>query len=291
MGAKGWMAIKLDLEKAYDRLRWEFIRETLIDMKLPNHLVEIVMNCVTSSTLNIIWNGEPTEFFKPSRGIRQGDPISPYLFVACIERLAQLIESLIMEGKWKAIPLTRGGTCISHLMFADDIVLFGEASTQQAQVIKDCLEDFCAWSGQKINTQKSSIYFSPNTNEAMSVEICNVLNIARTTDFGCYLGVPTINGRVNSAMFQSVITRVDKRLAGWKARCLSLAGRLTLIQSTITAIPAYTMQAAKLPRSLCDQLDKKIRCFLWGGTNMQRKPHLVAWDEVTKEKTQGGLGL
>ena len=276
-GTKGWMAIKLDLEKAYDRLRWSFIRETLDLMHLPSSLVNVIMNCVTSSSFRILWNGEPTEPFKPSRGVRQGDPLSPYLFVACMERLSQLIEWLCVEGHWKAIPVTRGGTQVSHLMFADDIVLFGEASRTQAEVMIKCLTDFCAWSGQKVNTQKSSVYFSPNTNEATAAEICNVLGISKTDDLGRYLGVPTINGRVTRATFQEVLSKVDKRLAGWKTKYLSLAGRATLIQATLTSIPAYVMQSARLPRSLCDDLDRKFRRFLWGGSNSQRKPHLVRW--------------
>ena len=80
-GSKGWMAIKIDLEKAYDRLKWTFIRDTLSKVKLPSNLVEVIMSCITSSSLSIFWNGEPTDYFKPSRGIRQGDLLSPYLFV------------------------------------------------------------------------------------------------------------------------------------------------------------------------------------------------------------------
>jgi len=123
-GTKGWMAIKIDLEKAYDRLRWTFIHDTLAQMKLPESIIGIIMNCVTSSTLNILWNGEPTGAFYPTRGIRQGDPLSPYLFVACMERFSQLIEASCSGGQWKGIPVCKGGPRISHLMFADDIVLF-----------------------------------------------------------------------------------------------------------------------------------------------------------------------
>jgi len=290
-GHTGWMAIKLDLEKAYDRLSWTFIQDTLVKMRLPGSLIKVIMTCVSSCTLNILWNGKPSETFQPSRGVRQGDPLSSYLFVACMERLSQLIEAHCTQGDWQAIPLTRAGTRLSHLMFADDVVLLGEASLKQAQTIKSCLLEFCQASGQKISLEKSRVYFSPNTNAATVVEICNILNIPSTDDFGRYLGVPTLHGRVTNAKFQDVVTRVENRLAGWKAKCLSLAGRLTLIQSTITAIPAYVMQSACLPRSMCDMLDKRIRRFLWGGTSLTRKPHLVAWDTVIKDKEAGGLGI
>ena len=290
-GAKGCMAIKIDLEKAYDRLRWTFIHDTLVQMRLPDSIIGIIMNCVTSCSLNILWNGEPTGAFYPTRGIRQGDLLSPYLFVACMEGLSQLIEASCNGGHWKGIPVCKGGPRLSHLMFADDVILFGEASKEHARVIKDCLVKFCQASGQKLSAQKSCIYFSPFTNEANIAEICNTLEIGRTNDLGKYLGVPTINGRVTKATFQEVLNRVDRRLVGWKAKCLSLAGRTTLIQATINAIPAYTMQSSRLPRSVCDELDKKIRRFLWGGSNMERKPHLVSWDVVSKERKEGGLGL
>jgi len=290
-GQKGWMAIKLDLEKAYDRLRWTFLKDTLAKMHLPELLIDVIMACVSSCTLNILWNGTPTKTFRPTRGIRQGDPLSPYLFVACMERLSQLIETQCLQGNWQAIPLVRNGTRISHLMFADDVVLLGEATRTQAHTIKNCLTEFCNASGQKISLAKSKVFFSPNTNEATAVEICNILGIQETDDFGRYLGVPTLHGRVTNAKFQDVITRVENRLAGWKAKCLSLAGRITLIQSTVTAIPAYIMQSARLPRSVCDSLDKRIRRFLWGGTTLARKTHLVAWNTVIKEKESGGLGI
>jgi len=158
-GAWGWMAIKLDLEKAYDRLSWSFIHDTLSHMRIPEQLIAVIMHCVSSCSLNILWNGEPTAAFSPSRGIRQGDPLYPYLFVACMERLSQLIDADCQAGRWKGIPVSRGGPRISHLMFANDVVLFGEASKEQASIVQACLSEFCKLSGQKLSTQKSSIYF------------------------------------------------------------------------------------------------------------------------------------
>jgi len=111
---------------------------------------------------------------------------------------------------------------------------------------------------------KSRVYFSPNTKDSQIDKICNILGMESTDDLGRYLGVPTINGRVTRAQYQYVLERLDKRLAGWKTTCLSLAGRATLVQSTLAAILTYTMQTTRLPRSVCDDIDRKVRRFFVG---------------------------
>ena len=170
-----------------------------------------------------------------------------------------------MSGLWHPIQASCGGPKLLSLLFADDLILFAEASIEQSHFVKDCLDRFCEASGQKGNASKSRIYFSPNTCEQSRESVCEVLGMSSTEDLGRYLGVPTINGRITKATYRHVVERVERRLAGWKTKCLSLAGRITLIQSTISSIPAYTMQTAKLPRSTCDELDRKTRRFLWGG--------------------------
>lgn len=112
------MTIKIDLENAYDRLRWEFIRDTLIRMQIPIRLAETIMQCVDSAELQILWNRSPDESFKPSRGICQGDPFSPYLFVMCMERLSHIIDEAVDNGEWKPVKCSRQGPPLFHLFFA-----------------------------------------------------------------------------------------------------------------------------------------------------------------------------
>lgn len=164
-GAVGYKAIKIDFEKAYDRLRWSFVRHSLNELRLPKSMIEVIMRCISSTSLQILWNGEPTDSFAPTRGIRQGDPLSPYIYVICMERLTHLIEQEVSLGAWRAVRASRNGPQLSNLAFADDLILFGEASIDQAKVIMACLEQFCDMSGSKVSTAKSRVFFSRNTKE------------------------------------------------------------------------------------------------------------------------------
>lgn len=111
------MATKIDFEKSYDRLRWKFIEDTLHQMHLPLLLIKVIMECVSTTTLRVLWNGEPSESFTPSRGIRQGDPLSPYLFVMCMERLYQAIEEAIITQRWKPVRASIDGSLLYNLFF------------------------------------------------------------------------------------------------------------------------------------------------------------------------------
>jgi signal recognition particle subunit SEC65 len=124
----GFFVVKVDLSKAYDRLSWEFIYRVLLEIKIPDEMINIIMQCVTSVKSNVLWNGSRSEFFNPQCGIRQGDPMSPYLFVLCMDKLSHLIAEAIEEGRWKPMRAGRNVPLISHLMFADDLLLFGQAN-------------------------------------------------------------------------------------------------------------------------------------------------------------------
>lgn len=119
----GYMAVKLDLEKAYDRLKWSFIHRVLQAFHFPPKLSRIIMGCVTSTSTSILANGGTLESFKRTRGIRQGDPLSPYLFILSMEYLGHLIEEKCVAGDWVPLKASKDNLGFSHL-FVDDIILF-----------------------------------------------------------------------------------------------------------------------------------------------------------------------
>ena len=275
-GVKGWMLLKLDLEKAYDRIRWDYLEDTLISAGFPEVWVRWIMCCVSGPEMSLLWNGERTDSFKPLRGLRQGDPLSPYLFVLCMERLCHLIERSIDNKQWKPISLSQGGPKLSHICFADDLILFAEASVMQIRVIRKVLETFCIASGQKISLEKSKIFFSGNVSRDLSKLISEESGIKATKDLGKYLGMPVLHKRINKDTFSELLEKVSSRLSGWKERTLSFAGRMTLTKAVLSSIPVHTMSSIALPQSTITRLDKASRSFLWGSTAEKRKQHLVS---------------
>lgn len=111
-------------------------------------LIRVVLNCLSSTRLSVIWNGDRLAHFKPERGLRQGDPLSPYLFVLCMETLHHKIARAVAGHRWKPCKANRRGPPVAHLFFADDMLLFGEASVTQAEVMENILNEFCSSLGQ-----------------------------------------------------------------------------------------------------------------------------------------------
>ena len=148
------------------------------------------MSCVTSTKISILFNGGALESFNPSRGLRQGDPISPHLFILCMEYLGHLIDKKCMEGVWIPLKASRDNIGISHLFFADDLILFVKVDKDSCKVISEVLDEFCDELGQKVNMEKSRIYFFPNVQVEIKSEICSRLGIQATTNIRNYLVFP-----------------------------------------------------------------------------------------------------
>ena len=153
-GKKGYMAIKVDLEKAYDRISWNYMKKELEELSCPHEMAERIMKCINTTSTSILWHGDKMDPFRPSRGLRQGDPLSPYLFVLGMEKLTHLILDSVRERKWRGLRAGQRGPFITHMMFADDLVLFAEANQTNMNAILNCLQVFGEMSGHKANEEK-----------------------------------------------------------------------------------------------------------------------------------------
>jgi hypothetical protein len=258
----GFFVMKVDLSKAYDRLNWEFIHKVLAEVNLPIEMINVIMNCITSVQSNVLWNGSRSKFFPPYCGVRQGDPMSPYLFVLCMDKLSHLIAEAVEDGQWKPMRAGRNGPLISHLMFADDLLLFSQATDESMMVVMNVLQNFCSMSGQQVNYDKSSIFISRNVSVAKRASLTIQSGLKETTQLGKYLGVPALGKSLRVHDFQYLVENVKARLAGWKAKQLSLAGRITLAKSVIQVIPIYPMMSTPIPKSCLKEIEKVQRAFI-----------------------------
>lgn len=180
-------------------------------------------------SFSVLVNGSPEGYFKPSRGLCQGDPLSPFLFILCSEVLSRLLVREIDNGNLKGINICRNNPCISHLLFADNLIVFGKATIAEAQKIMECINKYGQWSGQCLNMAKSSIHFSKNMANDTTWNIASHVGLKRAEKNIKYLGLPLILERSKKAAFEGVVEHVKKRLQGWKSKVLSQAARGTLI--------------------------------------------------------------
>nr|KYP64300.1 Putative ribonuclease H protein At1g65750 family [Cajanus cajan] len=233
----------------------------MVQFGFPTITIQLIMWGLRNSSISLLWNGSALPSFVPSRGLRQGDPLSPYLFVFCMERLALRIFESLQEGHWKSIQLSPGGLPLSHLLFADDILLFGQASEDQACLVASILEEFSRASGLRVNLTKSKFVSSRRVSQRRIDTLEGLLGISHTARIGRYLGVPMMHGK------------------------------LCLVKSTISSIPIYSMQSLWLPQAVCSKIDQACRRMLWTKPDNTRFWSPVSWEVVTQPKELGGLGV
>jgi len=278
---KGYVAFKLDLEKAFDN--WEFLHNCIHDFGFPDITIKLIMHCVSSSTFPVLWNGNKLPQFKPTHGLRQGDPLSPYLFILCMEKQSIAINNVVIQRKWEPICINNTWPYLSHLLFADDVLLSIKAKIFQFQVVSELFDNFSKASGLKINLSKSRTFFSSSTLQAKIHKLIAIYGIRSTTSLEKYLGFPILRGSPKRSDFLFMIDKMQNRLASWKGELLNKAGRLTFASSILSSIPTYYMQINWLPQNICDNIDQTTRNFIWRGNN-NIGVHLVNWKKVNSPK-------
>jgi ribonuclease HI len=290
-GKKGFMAVKLDMSKAYDRVEWSFLEQVMYKMGFDQRWIDLIMMCVTTVRYAIVVNGQPCGSIIPERGLRQGDPISPYLFLLCAEALSSMLMKANREGVLTGVLTSKRGPRISHLFFADDSLLFCRSTKTQWQLLTTLLKRYEEASGQRLNSNKTSIFFSKNSSLEDKKAILEEAGIPDIQCFDTYLGLPALVGKSRTAAFWGIIDRVRKCLSDWKLKFLSQAGKEILIKAVIQAIPAYCMSLFLIPKTLCLEINAQIRKFWWNQSGKDSRINWMSWNCMSVSKSAGGMGF
>lgn len=290
-GPDGYMALKLDMSKAYDRIEWGFLQAVLTRLGFVDHWINIIMQCVTTVRYSFLINGRPCGYMTPSRGLRQGDPLSPFLFLLCTEGFSALLMQKANLGLLQGIRVCPSAPAIHHLLFADDSLLFANASIHDCYHIKQVLHKFELAYGQKVNYNKSSIVFSKNVHSTFQTSVAESLSMEVVSVHEKYLGLPTFVGRSKIDTFAYIKERLRKKLEGWQGKMLSGAGKEILVRVCAQALPNYAMNCFLLPKTFCDELHQLFAKFWWGSTPDKRKIHWLSWEALCRSKEEGGMGF
>jgi hypothetical protein len=207
-GVTSACAVKLDMEKAYDRVEWSYLQSIMLKLGFSEGWVSRIMKCVESIRFSVRVNGHFSEMFLPSRGIRQGDPLSPYLFLICAEGLSCMFKNVGPNYLAKGVRVGIHAPWVSHLLFADDCLLFTQASANGARRLMDILQAYQAGSGQMVNIMKSAIFFSANRQDEVKIEVKQITGIAIEALSQKYLGLPTAVGRSTKESFEHIPTKI-----------------------------------------------------------------------------------
>ena len=247
-----------------------------------------IHTCISTIQFSVLFNGSPADFFGSSRGLRQGDPLSPMLFVVMMEVFSKMMKRAEGAGLLRGFRVASrqgGGLGVSHLLFTDDTILFCNADEEQILHVRMLLLCFQAVTGLKVNALKNEmvpIGEVPNVSILAEILGCRVGSLPMT-----YLGMPLGASHQSPTIWNPILEKFERKLAGWKKMYLSKGGRLTLLKSTLSNLPTYYLSLFTIPTHVANKIERVQRDFLWGDS----KTHLVGWDKVCAPLENGGLGV
>eukprot|EP00253_Pinus_taeda_P012157 PITA_12157 len=286
---KPGMLLKIDLSKAFDSISWDYMKKILSAFGFANTWIRWIMTMVSSTFFSILINRIPSATFRPSRGLRQGDPLSPFLFIIMAEGLGRSLHSAIQSNALKGISL-HGAPTVSHQQFVDDNMIFGHSSVQEARSLNSLLNTFSTASGACINRIKSQIFFF-NTHLTSQRSIARILGFSIASLPSKYLGAPLIESARKHSSWTSLLEKLESRLLLWTHRSLNMASRLVLIKVVLQSMPLYLFSILAAPKWVLKAIKKLQRNFLWGSSGHNRKWALIKWEKACLPKKVGGIGL
>ena len=286
------MLCKLDVEKAYDHVSWDFLIYLLERCGFPVRWRNWIHFCISTARFSILINGCPSGFFASFRGLRQGDPLSSLLFVIVMEGLSRLLDHAVQGGSFSGFTVGNhegNKVLMTYLLFADDTLLFCDVDPTKIKQLGWVLLWFEAFFGLRINLGKSEMVpvgEVPNMVDLAGILGCNQVSLPMK-----YLGLPLGAKFKESTIWNPIIEKMERHLAGWKRLYLSKGGKVTLIKSTLSNLPIYFLSLFPIPSEVAKQLEKLQRDFLWSGLGSEFKYHLVSWSTICEPVCNGGLAI
>ncbi|XP_059627713.1 uncharacterized protein LOC132270551 [Cornus florida] len=285
-GKRGFLAFKLDMEKAYNQIEWSFLEGMRKGFSFHSKWVSVIMSCVTSVSFSITINAVSGSCFQPSRDLRQGDPLSPFLFLLCVEGLSFLLKQAECNHSIHGVKIGPSVPSVSHMLFADDFILFCRAEDPEVSNLMGILDLYSALSGQRVNFSKSGVFFSKNTDPSFCLSLSRILRIEPSNWVNKYLGLPSLIHRSKAEAFKFLKERIEAKVRTMKGDMLSRAGRKTMLKSFMAALPTYTLQCYKIPSSVAKAITSKFRVFWWSGKADGNPINWLIWNSLC-----GGLGF
>eukprot|EP00253_Pinus_taeda_P016264 PITA_16264 len=273
------MLMQLDLSKAYDKFSWRYLEAILGAFGFCRTWIKWILALIKSPRYSILVNGAPYVPFTPSQGIRQGDPLSPFLFVILMEGLSRTIAKKKAEGAIKFLQLIRSLPATTHQQFVNDTMLHGTPTVKEAVAYRAILDLFSHASGMEINFSKSAIFFF-YTHLAVQTHLSQLLGFRIGSLPSRYLAAPLTLKPWQKIHWEKVLANLKKKCSHWTNRALNLAGRLILTKAILQAIPQYLLSMLPAPKGILQQMRNIQRYFLWSGNGDKKKWALVAWNKL-----------
>ncbi|TYK11920.1 LINE-1 retrotransposable element ORF2 protein [Cucumis melo var. makuwa] len=280
---------KLDIKKTFDIISWDFIDFMLTKKNYPKKWRKWIEASIRSVQYSILINGKPYDRINPNRGIRQGDPISPFIFILAMDYLSSLLNLLQEEKATKGVEINRQ-SLTNHILFADDILLFTEDNDTSIKNLLMAITLFEKASGLNINDTKSTL--TPiNVTKERTNNFTSIWNIPCHPFPINYLGVSLGGKPLIKGFWKHIIEKIHKKLNSWKYQHISKGGNLTLLKGYLTSLPTYQLSVFKAPISIYKEIEKHWRNFMWRSNKEPSTTHLIKWTDISRPKSKEGLGI
>ena len=282
-------AMKIDIEKAFDSVHWPFLLNTLRAFDMPEQFIHWIELCVCTPSFSVQVNGELAGFFQSKRGLRKGCALSTYLFIVCMNVLSQMFDKVAERKEIRYHPRCQN-ILLTHMCFADDLLVFTDGTKRSIEGILRIFEEFAGMSGLKISLEKSTLFIAGIT-ETHESNIHTSFPFASGKLLVRYLGLPLLTRRMTVSDYLPLVEKVKKRMSSWTGRFLSHAGRLQLINSVIMSLTNFWLAAFRLPSSCLKEIERLCAAFLWSGPDLKATKAKVSWKDLCFPKNEGGLGI